>query len=272
MKKFGIMLVIALTLAFGYYVTGFFDSLFLGIFLGLLIGITLLWMHCAVCDTPMKSEERYEAWKTLLHDDKKATIIRVASIGAVIYVFAVAAIILPKFFIARWWMQVLYGMLLMWPIMVMWSYGNAETLKKSKEIYEHLREALMEDKYYLKKKIKLSGTTINPDTPLTGGIAQTDAEHWDLVFFIHNEVLVKYGLPFNKWDKSETKKWNNFIREINAGALKTEKAHGLIVEGVGMMRKFCSQQKTLGELAIWVQNQIESRENEQLQSQLQDFS
>ena len=82
---------------------------------------------------------------------------------------------------------------------------------------------------------------------------------------------MKYKVPFNKWDIPETKKWNNFVQELQAGALQTEKAHALIVEGVGMMRKFCSQQKTLGGLAVWVQNQIESREKDQLQSQMQDF-
>lgn len=269
MKKFGIMLVIALTLAFDYYAAGVLDSWLSGICLGLFLGIPLLWMHCSVCNTPMKSTERYEAWKTLLHNDSKATIIRWASIGAIIYVFAVAAIILPKFFIVRWWWQLLYSMLFAWPIFVMWDYGNAETLKESKYIYEHLRETLLKSNY--SSLVKHVGTSITPDTPLTGGIAQTDAEHWDLVFFINNEVLVKYGLPFNKWDKSETEKWNNFIQELKAGGMKTEKAHGLIVEGVGMMRQFCSQQKTLGELAIWVRRQIESRQKDQLESQLQDL-
>ena len=269
MKKFGIILTIALALAFGYHATGVLDSWLSGVFLSLFLGIPLLWMHCAICNTPMKSTERYEAWKSLLHDDSKATIIRWASIGAVIYVFAVAAIILPKYFIARWWMQVLYTLLLTWPIMVMWGYGNAETLEKSKEIYEHLRETLLKSNY--SSLVKHVGTSITPDTPLTGGIAQTDAEHWDLIFFINNEVLVKYKVPFNKWDIPETKKWNNFVQELQAGALQTEKAHALIVEGVGMMRKFCSQQKTLGGLAVWVQNQIESRERDQLQSQMQDF-
>lgn len=253
MKKIGLILNVLLSLVYCYYITNINESLLFSIIVSLILLVYLSWMHSDVCDTPTKSTEIYESWKTLLHDDRKAISIRCASIVVMVYVYVSTAFCFFYYFCiedARTWVSGLIIFLsVCLPYFVMVGYGHADALKESKKIYEELRKSLLKNQYV--NLIKHTGKSFNPDTSLTGEIVQTDEEHWELISFIKDEIFVKYDISYEPMA--------NFIRKFNDTSLNTENVNGIFAEGVETVRSFCSKHKTLGELAIWTQVMVEAK-------------
>lgn len=253
MKRIGLILNVLLSLVYCYYITNIIESLLGSIFVSLILLVYFSWMHSDVCDTPTKSTEIYESWKTLLHDDRKAISIRCASIVVMVYVYVSTAFCFYYYICiedARTWVigLITFSCVCLPPLFKE-RYGNVHALKESKEIYEELRKSLLKIQYV--NLIKHTGKSFNPDTSLTGEIVQTDEEHWELISFIKDEIFVKYDISYEPMA--------NFIKKINDTSLNTENVNGIFAEGVETVRSFCSKNKTLGELAIWIQFMVEAK-------------
>ena len=267
----GLIIDVLLAVAFTLYTKEMFGGWGSAIFIGVFLGLVLCVMHWSVCRTPKKSSEFYDSWRKILHDDKRATLIRIASIGAMFYVYVGAVVAFPWLFDpgAAWWKMTIAVIAVAWPIVIMFmNYSKAGTLAKAKEHYSEVLKILSDSKY--SKLVDNVGgfCKINPDTPLIGGLVRTDDDIWTMLWVI-NDLVYKYQIPYSIYAPTN-REWNGLVKAINNGALQGEKRAQTIQQGLEISRSFCGLQQTVGGIAVWVTESLESKDRRALESQLND--
>lgn len=267
----GAIVDILLAVAFILYTKEMFGGWGTAIFIGVLLCLVLFAMHYSVCRTPKKSSEFYNSWKKILHDDKKATLIRLASIGTMVYVYVGIVVAFPWIFGPQnvWWKMTIAVAVTIWPMLIMFmDYSKAGTLAKAKEHYSEVLKILSDSKY--SKLVDNVGGLykINPDTPLIGGLVRTDDDIWTMLWVI-NDLVYKYQIPYSIYAPTN-REWNGLVKAINNGALQGEKRAQTIQQGLEISRSFCGLQQTVGGIAVWVTDSLESKDRRALESQLND--
>lgn len=268
----GAIIDILLAVAFILHTKGMFGGWGTAIFIGVLLCLVLFAMHYSVCRTPKKSSEFYNSWKKILHDDKKATLIRLASIGTMVYVYVGIVVAFPWIFGPQnvWWKMTIAVAVTIWPMLIMFmDYSKAGTLEKARSYYNEILKVLSASKYDSLLDNVGGRSCLNPDTPLIGGLVRTDNDAWNMLWLI-NDLIYKYKIPYSIYNPSN-KEWSDFVKAINSGALKDEKKRDkTIKQGVELSRDFCGINETLGGIAIWVTDSLESKDRKALESQLND--
>ena len=90
------------------------------------------------------------------------------------------------------------------------------------------------------------------------------------MLWLINDLIYKYKIPYSIYNPSN-KEWSDFVKAINSGALKDEKKRDkTFKQGVELSRDFCGINETLGGIAIWVTDSLESKDRKALESQLND--
>ncbi len=267
MKIFGIVLNALLYAGYLVYLCSIGDVWEGIIFGGMIFGLSL-YIHLRICNTPTKSTEYYNTWRDLLPDDGKYKILRWVSIVVIVYIYVVALFLYPWFSdTTTWWKQLVSVCLTTLPSMLLITfYAKGKTLEHSKQYYKEVVEIFGKRNYE-----KLEGNVggkITPDTNLLGGMVRTDNDLWTMVWVI-NDILRKYEIRYSDIDSSsDNSKWQKFVNKCNSGALQDDRKNETIKEGIELSRLYCMHRSTVGGIAIWINDSIETKQRKEAQSQL----
>ena len=226
-----------------------------------------LYIYIKICNTPTKNSEKYETYRNILPTEKKYTILKIITLAAMLYTHTTIFLTIEffkDFYLYSWWEQILIYTVVFGPYMFLWKETKGTTLKNAKKHFEEVVNKLHSPKY-----VKLCKTTLEPltpDTPLWDGIINNAEDMWGFICFI-DDIIKEYKIPFSVAGRNE---WRAFIKRVNNGEMKTEKRTEVFLLGQEAIIQFIKRYKTLGGVAIYITEEIESKEYEELTQQLND--
>lgn len=223
-----------------------------------MICLALYCVHASICDTPTKDTENFESWKKILPETSTYKKVQWISIFFIFYTYAMYVILYSWLFgDATWWKGVLAVLIIGSPHMILYtSYAKGHILKDAREHFaEIVRELQSPQLSHLIKDIRV----LTPDTPIFANIVKKGADCWDMMLII-NTLVVRYQIPFASYDTELNNMWNDFVTKMNKGMLKNpETAADVYGLGIECARRFFQQHPTLGDIAVWVAESVDSK-------------